>query len=356
MSILQINYLFMKLVIFAGGRGTRLWPLSRENRPKQFDRIFSGFSTLELAIKRLRKTFGIENIYIQTINEYKEKVLEQVPDLPAANLFIEPGRRNLGPAVYFALDSLKRQGHHGVVTILWADHLINHPERFIAALLLAEKTVKKNKNKIIFLGEEPRFANNNIGWIKVDKKIDQTEGHKIFSFKGWVYKPTPEECHLLYSQKTALWNPGYFVSTIDFLLSKYSELSPDIPRLVNAEKYQEIKPISFDRAIIEKLLPSQAIVIKTNMGWSDPGTLYALKRALEKKPEDNVLEGEVIELNCSDSLLYNIEDNKLLAAVGLKGYVVVNTNDALLVAPKDEVVNITKLIDKLYQEGRSAYA
>ncbi len=345
----------MKLVIFAGGIGTRLWPLSRENSPKQFDRIFGGKSTLELAIERLKTRFSIEDIFIQTLENYRPLIMEQIPDLPADNLIIEPCRRNLGPAVCLSVLELKRRGHSGPMAILWADHLMEKPEEFVNALGSAEALINEDGDRFVFLAEKARFANNNLGWIHVGDKLGEKEAFAYYAFRGWKYKPGVEECGQMFESGEYFWNPGYFITSIEFLEKQYKTLAHETYEAVSSGAYETAEAIHFDRAIIEKVDLGGAVVIKTAMGWSDPGTLYALKEALAESEEEVITRGNVSALACADSLLYNLEDKKLLTAIGLSGMVVVNTPDALIVVPKEEVVNITKLVGQLREEGKQAY-
>ncbi len=369
----------MKIIIFAGGIGTRLWPLSRKNSPKQFDKIFNGKSTLELAIERVEPFVGLNNIFVQTTSEFADAARAQISALPAENIFIEPSRRNVGPAVCYGMMRLNTNLHEtehestrikklesdcDPIAILWADHLMEHTEEFRDALKLGEKLINENSERFIFLAERPRFANNNLGWINVGEKEGEIEGNDYFKFLGWKYRPESEECDQMFKDGNYFWNPGYFISSIDFILSQYENLVPEIYENVknavenpedSIEYYEKCEKVSFDRAVIEKTDLSKAVVIKTNMGWSDPGTLYALKEALEKSKEDNVVKGNVVSLNTKDSLLYNFDKKKLLTAVGLDGFVVVNTDDAIIIVPKDEVVNVTKLVEKIGEEGYGEY-
>jgi len=399
----------MKIIIFAGGIGTRLWPLSRQNSPKQFDKIFNGKSTLELAIDRVAPVVGLKNIFIQTTNEFSAAVKNQLPLLPDSNIFIEPMRRNVGPAVCYAMLKLintkehewehekrecgtggevKKQGmatlppptsplvrggaldygqsvnNDEPVALLWADHLMNNVEEFQQALLAGANLIKAKQDRFVFIGEKPRFANNNLGWIKIGDKAGEINGKDYFKFLGWKYKPEESECSQMFKQGNYYWNPGYFISSVSFILDQYRKLSPKIYENVkmaidypeNAEEhYARAEKISFDKAIIEKTDLSNAVVLKTDMSWSDPGTLYALKEALAKSKESNVIKGNVVELNTKDSLLYNFENKKLLATVGLDGFVVINTKDALIVVPKEDVVNITKLVEKIEERGLDEY-
>ncbi len=353
----------MKLIIFAGGVGTRLWPLSRANSPKQFDKFFNGKSTLQLAFSRVAPVFGNENIFVQTVEQFKNSVLEQLPDLPRENIIIEPERRNLGPAVCLAMNELKKRGESGAISILWADHLMEHIDEFTNTLQAGEELINKNPNRFVFLAEKPRFANNNLGWIKIGEESEritptqsQEGSEKVgYSFKGWKYKPTQEECDRMYDSGDYWWNPGYFITSIDFLLEKYKELAPDIYNNVINDNYGEAEKTHFDRAIIEKVDLDDAIVLKANMNWSDPGTLYALKKALEKSANDNVIVGTANILDSIDSFVYNTEKNKLVAGVGLKEMIIINTDDALIVVPKKEVVNITNLINQMKKDGLHKY-
>ncbi len=345
----------MKLVIFAGGIGTRLWPLSRENSPKQFDKIFNGKSTLQLAVERVKADFDVKDIYIQTVEAYKTSVKKQIPDIADGNIIIEPERRNLGPAVCLTAVELNKRGYDGSMVILWADHLMERPGEFIKALKYGEKLINKQEKRFVFLGERPRFANNNLGWMKIGKKAGGENGASYFEFKGWKYKPSSEECNILFKSDQAYWNPGYFITSVNFLLDQYKTLATGIYDCVVNNRYGEAEPRHFDRVIIEKVDLSSAIVIKTDMGWSDPGTLYALKEALEKTKEDNVTLGEVELLNATDSLVYNFEKNKIVTSIGIEGMVIVNTEDALIVVPKDEVVRVTDLVKQLRSKDKNKY-
>lgn len=345
----------MKLIIFAGGIGTRLWPLSRENSPKQFDKIFNGKSTIQLAVNRIAPAFGVENIYIQTVEKYKSTIKEQIPEIREENIIIEPTRRNLAPAVCLSMVELEKKGYGGPVTLLWADHLMERVDEFINALKVGEKLILENSNRFIFLGEKPRFANNNLGWVKVGKLMGQFENIAYYEFSGWKYKPEIDECNKMFSSGEYYWNPGYFTTSVKFLVEQYKNLAPEIYNKIISGDYKNAPQMHFDEAIIEKVDLKNAVVVKTDMGWSDPGTLYALKEALQKEPTANVVRGLTSLLDVEDSMIYNLEENKLVAGVGLKGMVVVNMSDALIIAPKDEVVKITKLTGQIKEQGLEKY-
>jgi len=348
----------MKIIIFAGGVGTRLWPLSRKSFPKQFIKMFNGKSTIELAVGRV-KTFGLNNIYISTLNTYVPMVKKYFPKLSRKNIIGEPCLRNVAPAIGYNLVRLRKQGYKGPVAILWADHLIKNEENFVKVLKTGERLVKKNPSRIVFVGVKPRFANNNLGWIHTGKIIEPG----AYKFIEWMYKPQLDVCTKMFESGEWLWNSGYFIMDLDFALSLYEKYQPkmhkdlvSIERSIGTKKelstlrsvYPTLEKIHFDNAIAERVSSEQAVVVKADLGeWSDPGTLYALKEALIKKKEDNLVKGNVSSLETKDSLLINEEKSKLLATVGLDGFIVVNTKDVLLVVPKDKVREVSDLIKEI---------
>lgn len=354
----------MKILIFAGGHGTRLWPLSRKNSPKQFEKMFDGKSTLQLMVDRVKDSFGVENIYISTGNAFKELIEEQLPEIPSENIIYEPARRDLAAAVGLGFLTLQSRGVSGPVTILWSDHFIENTDKFVAALKTGESMIKENPDRFVFNGEVPRFPNNNIGWISIGKITDSKDGFDIHSFEGWVYKPDVEICKELFESKTAVWNTGYFVSSVEFVTKLYREHMPEMYSKLSAaitgeDKLNEIYPtleaLSFDDAIVKKTRSDQAVVITFDIGWSDPGTLYALKETLVRNPKDNYTHGNVVTEDTADTLVYNQQPNKLVATIGLEGFVVVNTEDAVFVCHKDHIREITALLKKVEAEGFAKY-
>ncbi len=361
---LDINTNSMKVIIFAGGHGTRLWPLSKKNSPKQFEQVFEGKSTLQLAVERIKDIVPYEDIYISTNKTYKELIKAQIPEIPDNNYILEPVRRDLAPAVGLSFFKLKEQNYKGPVAILWADHLMERPEEFRKALVTASELIESNPSRFIYLGERPRFANHNLGWITVGKKTGDKNGLDILEFKSWAYRPKLELCKQLLNNGDSYWNPGYFITSVDFVLSLYKSLLPEMYKtleIISQDKskleslYQQLEAISFDDAIIEKTKPDQAVVLRVDLGWSDPGTLYALKEALESSHESNVTQGNAIDFGSTDCLIINKENKKLLTTIDLTGMVVINTEDVILVVHKDNVPKVKEAVKELEGKGLDKY-
>ncbi len=349
----------MNIVIFAGGAGTRLWPISRQRSPKQFEKLKDDTSTLQMAVHRV-KSFGLDHLYISTNEQYAELVEEQVPEIDKNHIFLEPARRDLAAAVLLTLLRLKKQGVRGTIAVLWSDHFMDHEDQFLSALKKGEELLKKSANHFVFLGEKPRFANHNLGWIEIGKPISDD----VYEFRSWKYRPEFDVCKDMLASGNWLWNPGYFLFDIDFVLRMYEEHQPELFERLSAlmldekllqEGYKDLPSMSFDNAIIEKADPHEAVVLPVDMGWSDPGTLYALKEALTTSEEENYTKGNVLPFNTRDSFVFNEESGKLVTTIGLDGMLVINTKDAVLVCPKDRVPEIKELLKQIEFDGLERY-
>ncbi len=353
----------MKIVVFAGGTGRRLWPISRQSSPKQFEPIVKGKSTIQLAFERLLEGFGVDDIYVSTNQKYLDILQEQLPNLPRRNFIGEPVRRDLAAAVGLSVvhlaQSFDLSERFGIV---WGDNYMTNTGVFLDMLRAADEIVASDRAKIVFIGETPRFANNNLGWIGVDSELGKQRQLPYFAFSSWDYRPSIDRCQEMYDSGRFVWNTGYFVTSIGFIIESYEKFQPDmwdsltvigdsinhsIYDSVLTEVYTTIEAASFDDAIIKNIAKDQAVVLHADTGWSDPGTLYALKESINPDTEANVERGFVRANQTKNSLLYNYEEGKLMAVIGLEGMIVVNTEDALLVVHKDQIALVKELVNEL---------
>ena len=353
----------MKIIIFAGGSGRRLWPISLKSSPKQFEPIIGDQSTLQLAVERVLPEYGAENIYISTNELYLPILAKQLPMLPESNLIGEPSRRDLAGAVGLAVSHLAKSADPDEpIAILWGDNYMDDVPTFRQVLKTAEQLVANGTAKITFMGETPRFANDNLGWIGLGEQLGTIDEQPYYRFLSLNYRPALESCQTMFTEKTHVWNTGYFVTTPRYVQTQYALFQPDlwqklseISATIGTDNYKstlhaiypKLPVMSFDDAVLERLEPHDAIVLHGEMGWSDPGTLYALKEAINPHPNENVTRGQVQTLNTQDSLIYNYESNKLVAAIGLEGMIVVNTEQAVLVVHKNDIKLVKKMVDEL---------
>jgi mannose-1-phosphate guanylyltransferase len=351
----------MKIVIFAGGVGTRLWPLSRKNTPKQFGKIVGDQSTLQKTIERLLPEFKAEDIYIATGKNYKEVVMEQLPMLPKENFIFEPMMRDVGPAIGLSAFLLEKKFGNEPIAILWSDHLVKNEIAFRHILRMAEKKIQHNEAKFIFIAQDPRFANQNLGWIELGEKLESKGGADLFQFKRLCYQPKPEEAEFFFKNKNYVWNLGYFVTTPTYITSLFKTYVPDMSEKLQKiqdaagtnkfeptleEVYPTLEKISFDDAILVKLNPQGFQVIASDLGWSDVGAWDALKEALSENKEQNITSGDVVLENTTDTLLFNYS-KKLCIGIDLSELIVINTDDVLLICPKSSVPKIKKFVKNL---------
>ncbi|MDP3988449.1 MAG: sugar phosphate nucleotidyltransferase [Candidatus Levybacteria bacterium] len=351
----------MKIIIFAGGVGSRLWPLSRKNTPKQFEKIIGEKSTLQLAVDRLLPDFAYNDIFVSTGKKYADSVKKQLPNIPSKNIIGEPQMRDVGPAVGLMASILLQATPDEPMAILWSDHLVKKEGLFKKALKTAEELIVENPNKIIFIGQKPRFPSQNLGYISFGRELEKLNGLPFYEFKGCKYKPDYQTAKDYLSDGHHAWNLGYFVTTPRFLFDQYRQLVPDVyEKLLKISKtyqtpdfektleeiYPTIEKIHFDNAILEKLNHNDAFVISENIEWSDIGAWEALKEALSESEDENVIKGKVLLEDSRDSLVFNYTD-QLTVGIDLDDMLVINTGDVLLVCPKKSVPKIKKLVESL---------
>lgn len=351
----------MKIVIFAGGVGTRLWPVSRKSTPKQFEKIIGDKSTLQLTIARLLPTFKPGDMYIATNKRYEEIVRTQLPFIPEENLILEPEMRDVGPAVGLATALLAKHHSTSPFAIIWSDHLLKKERRFREVISLAAELIKKNPNSLMLIGQRARFANQNIGWIEFGSKVKEVADTKIFRFKALRYRPKLAQAEKMLQSTHFAWNPGYFVTTPSFLLAQFEKFTPKLWRglmeiqaafgtksfdRVLARVYPRFEKVSFDNAILERMDAKSIFVIAADLAWSDVGAWEALKEALEIASDENVTRGKVLIEDSLDNLVFNYTD-QLTVGIDLTKMIVINTDDVLLICHKSSIPKIKEIVESL---------
>ena len=350
----------MNAIIFAGGVGSRMWPLSRKKTPKQFEKIVGDDSTLQLAAKRLQPDFTWDHIYVSTGKSYKSIVEKQLPLMPKEHVIGEPVMRDVGPAVGLVTALLSKQDPDEPMTILWSDHLVKKEVLFRNILKEAGEIIKKDPNQIIFVSQKARFASENLGWIEYGDVVEKRGDIEFHSFVDFQYRPDKTTAEKYFKTGRHGWNLGYFVTTPRFLLTQYKKLVPNVYEgLMNIadawgtdtyesvleEIYPTLEKIHFDNAILEKLQKEHALVVTENIEWSDIGAWEALKEALEDSTDKNVTQGRVLLQDTSDALVYNYNNKQLVVAIDASELLIVNTDDVLMVCSKHSVPKIKKLVE-----------
>jgi len=349
----------MNAIVFAGGVGTRLWPLSRKKSPKQFEKIIGDKSTLQLAAGRLQPDFDWKDIYISTGLQYVPIVKEQLSQLPEGHVIGEPVMRDVGPAVGLVTSILAQKNLDEPMVILWSDHLVKNEELFRKILKAAGEVVQKRQDTIVFVSQKARFASENLGWINYGQKLVSEDDIAFHEFVDFQYRPDAATAKKYFESGHHAWNLGYFVTTPRFLLSQYEKFVPnlytglqeiagawntDAYDSVLAKIYPTLEKINFDNAILEKLDPKHALVVSENIDWSDIGAWEALKESLEKAKDENVIQGNVMLQDVKDSLVYNY-GKQLVVGIDVDEVLIINTDDVLMVCKKTSVPKVKKLVE-----------
>jgi len=350
----------MKAVIFAGGTGTRLWPLSRKNSPKQFENIVGKESTLELAVNRLFPEIKYQDIFISSNIQYKDVIRKKLPLVPEKNLILEPEKKDVGPAIALTAGILYKLNPDEPIAILWSDHLVKNEKLFKKIISSAGSYIKKNPDKIVFITHKPRFPSVNLGYINFGDRVTTQDNFKYYEFLGMKYRPDEKTARTFFNSKNYAWNLGYFVTTPRFIYNAYKKFCPGIFNNIEniikhygkpdfeqvlKNNYGKSESISFDNAILEKLDKKNACVIVEDIGWSDIGSWEALKEALQINQEENITQGNVHLEKVSDCLVYNYENKKIVVGVDLKDGIIINTPDVLLIATKHSMPKVKKIVE-----------
>ncbi len=337
----------------AGGPGSRFWPVSRNQMPKQFlDILGTGKSFLQHTFERFASIIPKENILVVTSIHYESIVKEQLPDILPEYILLEPYRRNTAPCMAYASYKLLKRDPEASVVVAPSDHLILDEELYTSTIRNA-LDYADNNNVLITLGINPNRAETAYGYIQANKpKHLSVNGNIAYEVKTFTEKPDDELAQVFFNSGEFLWNSGTFIANLATIIEELDNHLPDVSQLFREGKqvyytpyeqpyiarvYDECKSISIDYGIMEKT--DKAIVYPVSFGWSDIGTWDSLYAVGEKDRDGNLARvSKSLLKNVSNSIIYCKGDKKVVVASGLDNYMIVNTDDLLLICPRDESV------------------
>jgi mannose-1-phosphate guanylyltransferase len=329
----------------AGGIGSRFWPLSKQKRPKQFlDILGTGKTMIQMAFDRFSSICPAENYYIVTNEQYKDLVLEQLPQLKPDQVLLEPIMRNTAPCIAYANYKIRQRNKDAHIIVSPADHLITNETEFITVV---EKGLDyiNNSDKLLTLGLKPNRPETGYGYIQVENsEIDLG----ISKVKTFTEKPNLELAKVFLESGDFFWNSGIFIWSLSAIDKAFKDLLPDIDNLFNqgenisdkeSEKefidkiYPECQNTSIDYGILEK--SDKVYVFCADFGWSDLGTWASLYDRSEKDDVKNVIQGDNVMLYDSENCLINVPNEKLVVVQGMNNYIIVDSKDTLLICKKE---------------------
>jgi len=350
-------------LIMAGGRGERFWPRSRKKLPKQFLALTDdGKTMIQLTVERILPLVQKEDIYISTNKEYSKLIEEQLPDIPKENILYEPIGRNTAPCIGLGAVNVAHKYEDAIMIVLPSDHLIKYNSMFVSTLKDACEIAEEGDN-LVTLGITPDYPETGYGYIQFDADKPYK---RAFSVKQIVEKPDLETAKLYLETEQYLWNSGMFVWKSSSILKNIEKFMPDIyAGLMNiknvigtqdAERILEkeffaFRSESIDYGIMEKA--SDIYIIPSTFGWDDVGSWLAIERIRKTDEYGNIVSGNVITV---DSKRCTIEGKeKLIATVGLRDMIIVDTDDAILICSKSNTSDIKRVIENLKVCNRSEY-
>lgn len=339
----------MKTIILAGGRGTRLWPLSRDAMPKQFLRIF-GESLFQKTIRRALLISKLEDVFIVTNKEYRFRVLDDLEDLgvkiPEDNVLLEPKPKNTLPAICIAI---KKAGK-GTFAVLPSDHILEMNENYLKAFKIAKEL---SAQYIVTFGIKPKKPHTGYGYIKPGRRMG--EAFEVDEFKEKPDAKTAED----FVKKGYFWNSGMFLFDSELFIEELEKYSAEMLKIFEKgeEAYDEIPELSIDYGILEK--SKRVAVVPMNVEWSDVGSFDAIYDYLPKDNEENAIRGEVLAMNSKRNLVIA---ERLTVLLDVDDLVLIDTDDALLVARKGSTERVREVYrilkekrDKRVETHRTAF-
>ncbi len=349
----------------AGGIGSRFWPMSRTDFPKQFlDILGTGKTLIQQTFERYSKLVAKENIYIITAQEYVDIVKKQVPDIAAENILAEPSRKNTAPCIAYIAFKLLKKDPKALMIAAPADNLILETDEFIKTARKALDFVD-HINALVTIGVKPTYPNTGYGYIQHETAEAAPAVHKV---KTFTEKPNVDLAKAFIASGDFLWNAGIFTWKVKNVLAAFEKYLPEIYEVFAAEKdkfntsaekeaieniYPQCTNISVDFAVMEKA--ENVYVIPATFGWSDLGTWNSAWENKDKDYFGNAVVGKNVIVVDANNCMVHVPDNKLVLLQGLKDYIVVDTKDVLMICKKDKEQEIKEYVAEIKRNKGDKY-
>ncbi len=347
----------MIAVIMAGGVGTRFWPQSRKDHPKQFLQVAGTRSMIQLTVDRLLPLIPIENIFIVTAADQVALVTEHLPDLPRKNIIIEPFGMNTAPCIALSLQYLKPlYSEDTTMLVLPADHVIKDTEAFLASLKKAQEAAKSGA--LITFGIVPDHPATGYGYIEAGAEVEAG----IFKVQRFKEKPDLKTATSFLEQGGFYWNSGMFCWSLAAISEAFEAHLPQAAQLCTgigkiwqeqglsadiSELYRQMPRLPIDIGIMEKA--ELRYVIPVNIGWNDVGSFKALAEINSADSEGNVSNSEIMTIDSRNNF---VQSAKFTALIGVENLCIIETEDAILVCPKDRAEEVKNIVERLSQAQR----
>jgi mannose-1-phosphate guanylyltransferase len=344
------------VVILAGGEGTRLWPLSRSRRPKQLLRLSGERSLIQQTVDRLLPLVAPERVLIVTEQSHASDLRAQLPELPDSSIVVEPTRRGTAAALFLAALHVQQRAPEATWCSVHADSYITDDDEYRRTVSAALKAASSG-DYLVTTGIKPRYPSTGYGYIQKGPLLHTVEGYPLHRVARFVEKPDQPTAEQYVASGDYLWNPGVFVWRNTALLDAFKQFQPEIHQGLTSVPLQQIDSVypsvprqTIDVGIMEPA--SNVATIPADFGWADIGSWAELWELSQRDASDNAARGRVILEDSRRNLV--IAESRAVALVGVEDLVVVETDDAVFIAPRERAQDVRLVVERLRQEGDSA--
>lgn len=355
-------------VIMAGGGGTRLWPLSRKESPKQMVNIDGDESLFQMAVNRLEGLFSPERILVVTVQEQAEKLQAQAPRIPSENYLIEPFPRGTASVVGYAAAYLEKINPQATMAVLTADHFIKNVTEFRNLLRIAYDAAQQDT--LVTLGIEPSYPATGFGYIQRGEVFETIGAGLCYKVERFKEKPSFEAAKEFLLRGDHDWNSGMFIWRIDKIMAEFERQMPELCALLNDLKsafdaknkmeaietiWSKITPTTIDYGIMENA-KNVVVIPAARLGWHDVGSWDALFDVIESDKNGNIELGTThIALNTEKTLVYSQTPGRIIVTIGLNDHVIVEAGNAILVCNRDNAQEVKSIVKYLAENGLEDY-
>jgi mannose-1-phosphate guanylyltransferase len=359
-------------VVMSGGSGTRFWPRSRKSRPKQLLPLAGKNSMIRETVNRVRPWIAEEQTWVVTNKKQSAATAEELPEVPEAQILIEPQGRNTAPCIGLAAVALLEKDPDAVMLVMPADHVIGPAEKFEQAVNDALATIEQNPEQLVLFGVPPTYPSTGFGYIERGASLENAP-KGVYRVESFREKPVHAVAEEYIATGSFYWNCGIFVWRADRILAALKEFEPEMH-----DRLQKIRPsfgtpqwhnqlqiefplmrsVSIDVGVLERAATPEAgrnvSVIEAPFDWDDLGSWQSLPRRFEPDENGNTVQGEYCGIDTSGCIVSS-QDDHLIATIGVEDLIIVHTSDATLVARKDDENSIRQLIEKLAEDDYGKY-
>jgi len=342
-------------VILAGGSGTRLWPLSTKNKPKQFKALLGNDTLLQGTYKRILSGFAKKDIYIVSGQTMARQIKQQIP-IAKENIFVEPLAKGTAMAIGFAAVELWRRDPEATVVVLSSDNYVRQTAKYIGQLKKATNMLKKHPEQMILLGVKPTYPETGYGYIRQGGQLKDG----FYKVAAFTEKPNKTTAQRYFKSGNYLWNSAVFVFKAEQLLRWYQQYLPELYGIlmnikkaktrakVNAEFTKVKGALSIDYGLLEKL--PDIMVLPIELDWADIGNWRSVRDVLFLQgKKENIINSNYVGLESKNNLLYSF-NNKLIATVGVEDMIMVETEDVIFMCPAAKAQELKMLLQKIWQK------